>query len=126
MNPVRSKYSVGIDIVDVVRVQALSESHGNRFFRRVFSGEELTWCRARKNPYVHLAGKFAAKEAVKKALSALGESNPVPFTGVEIVRKDHSSPKVKIHCRLEGSYQLQISISHTSNLATAVALAQRM
>ncbi|MFQ6616947.1 MAG: holo-ACP synthase, partial [Fidelibacterota bacterium] len=85
----------------------------------------VRWCKARKNSYMHLAGKFAAKEAVKKALAALGEPGPLPFTAVEIVRKDHSPPQVKIQCRLKGSYQFQISISHTSRLATAVALAER-
>ncbi|MFQ6675638.1 MAG: holo-ACP synthase [Fidelibacterota bacterium] len=119
------RYSVGTDIVEVHRLRAMSETHGNRFYRRLFTEEEVNWCRTRRNPYVHLAGKFAAKEAVKKALAALGETGTVPFSSVEVVRRDHSSPEVKIRCNLKGTYRFQVSISHTSHLATAVVLAER-
>ena len=120
----RNRYAIGTDIVEVGRVRELSEAHGERFFKHVFTEHEVRSSQAQANPYVHLAGKFAAKEAVKKALMALGESNAIPVSGIEIVREDGRHPTVKINCVLLKSYKFQISISHTSDLATAVALAE--
>ncbi len=65
---------VGTDIVSVERFRRAGARWGDRFFTRVFTDAELAYCRARKDPYPHLAARFAAKEAVIKALSALWES----------------------------------------------------
>ncbi|MFQ6674672.1 MAG: holo-ACP synthase [Fidelibacterota bacterium] len=118
-----SNYSIGTDLVDVGRVRKLSEDHGERFLRRLFTGEEIGWCSRRAQPYIHLAGKFAAKEAVRKALMALGESDSIPFNRIEIVREGGRHPTVRIHRTLPRSYNVEVSISHTDRLATAVALA---
>ena len=117
-------YSIGTDIVDVERVRRLSESHGDRFFRHVYTDAEVEWCRAHANPHIHLAGKFAAKEAVKKALMALGESKTMPVRDIEILRDTGRPPAVRVLSSLTRSYRFQLSISHTDQLATAVAIAE--
>lgn len=120
----RHNFSIGTDIVEVERIRKLSERNGDRFFTHVFTNREVEWCRSRANPYIHLAGKFAAKEAIKKALMGLGESETIPMKIIEIRRDDERPPEVKIQGKLSRSYRFHLSISHTNDLATAVAIAE--
>ena len=117
-------FSVGTDIVEVYRIKKLSDEYGERFFNHVFTQQEVDWCLSHANPHIHLAGKFAAKEAVKKALMALGESQWVPLKFISIHRDLDQPPTVNILCALSKSYEVHISISHTHSLATAVAIAE--
>ena len=119
-----SRFAVGTDIVEVDRIKALSDKHGQRFFKHVFTQQEVDWCNQRRLPQVHLAGRFAAKEAIKKALMASGEERVIPMNSIEILRDENQPPEVVIHCDLSHSYRIQISISHTDTLATAVAIAE--
>ena len=59
---------IGIDIVDLDRFQRMLDRHGKRFLAKTFSEEEIAYCQSRKNPAQHFAARFAAKEAVFKAL----------------------------------------------------------
>ena len=117
-------YTIGNDIVEVNRLRKLGEDHGDRFFKHVFTDGEVDWCREHVNPYIHLAGKFAAKEAVKKALMAFGESSTIPVNTIEIHRDHGQPPTVKILHTLSQTYCFHLSISHTEELATAVAIAE--
>ena len=112
---------VGTDIVEVSRVGALADEHGSKFFRHVFTNSEVAWCQERAAPHMPLAGRFAAKEAVKKALLAFGEKE-IPLNGIEILREENSPPEVTLHLKFGRSYDCQVSISHTDSLATAVAI----
>lgn len=100
----------------------MHERHGERFIRHVFSHKEVLWCRDRADPDMHLAGRFAAKEAVKKGLLALGERN-IPLTDIEILRSD-GPPSVAVGSSIKNDYSFQISISHTDRYATAVAIVE--
>ncbi len=112
---------VGIDIVEVSRINKLSEEHGHSFFKHVFTDLELSWCQERKIPEMHLAGRFAAKEAVKKALLSSGEKD-IPLNKIVISRKQGCPPEAIIKANLNRKYVCHVSISHTNNLATAVAI----
>ena len=112
---------VGTDIVEVAQIGAMSDEHGDKFFRHVFTDSEVAWCEERAAPPMHLAGRFAAKEAVKKALLAFGEE-AIPLNGIEILREENGPPRVELHLKLSRAYDCQISISHTDSLATAVAI----
>ncbi|MEE9166962.1 MAG: holo-ACP synthase [Candidatus Neomarinimicrobiota bacterium] len=120
----RNNYAVGTDIVEVDRIRELSVRHGNRFFQHVFTEQEVQWCESRANPYIHLAGRFAAKEAAKKALLALGEPESIPVKLIEIHRAENGPPMVKLRGTLSQTYRFQLSISHTTSLATAVVIAE--
>jgi len=117
-------YTVGTDIVEVERLRRLGQDYGDRFFKHVFTKHEVDWCQSFINPYIHLAGKFAAKEAVKKALMAIGESPAIPVNTIEIFRKHGQPPEVRIFHALSQSYTFRVSISHTEELATAIAIAE--
>lgn len=112
---------VGIDLVEVSRVAKFSEERREQFYRHVFTDSEVKWCKKKVSPDMHLAGRFAAKEAVKKGLLALGEKN-IPLNGIEINREDGEAPKVRLQLELKRNYICQVSISHTEKLATAVAV----
>ena len=114
-------HKVGTDIVEVSRIRQLANEHGERFYRHVFTEAEVKWCQGRAVPAMHLAGRFAAKEAVKKALLASGEED-IPLSDIEIIRRKGCPPEVSLHLDLIRPYYCQVSISHTDSLATAIAI----
>jgi holo-[acyl-carrier protein] synthase len=120
MCPLRS----GIDLVEVKRMGLLQESIRNRFLERVFTAAELEYARGSD---MHLAGRFAAKEAVAKALgSGIG---PVSWQEIEILNNPVGEPVLYLHGNAKkmaedlGLEQWSVSISHTNEYAVAVAVA---
>jgi holo-[acyl-carrier protein] synthase len=109
---------VGVDVVDVARFRAvLMRSPGLE--GRLFSEQELCYCNSTFDPPLHLAGTFAAKEAVVKALSL--RSLLSHARRIEITRSDRGAPHVTIDSsRRCGS----VSISHDAGVAIAVAIFQ--
>jgi len=83
----------GIDIVETARIRQLVESHGQRFLDRCFTPGELAYCnRNTKRFYEHLAGRFAAKEAVLKVLGT-GWRGGIQWTDIEILREPSGQPR---------------------------------
>ncbi len=119
----------GIDIVDVERIARAAGRHGDRFLNRVFTPLEAEYCRSRGVPAQHLAGRFAVKEAVLKALKT-GWSEGILWREVEVSRADSGEPSVQLfgaaaHRAEEmGIATIHISISHTGNHAIAHAIAE--
>ena len=119
----------GIDIVDVARIARAAERHGNRFLNRVFTPKEAEYCRSRGVPAQHLAGRFAVKEAVLKALKT-GWSEGILWREVEVERGPSGEPSVQLYGaaarRAEemGITRMHISLSHTGNHAIAHAVAE--
>lgn len=118
---------IGTDIVDIDRIKRIIERKGERFLKRVFTGQELDYCLSRANPYPCLAARFAAKEAVLKSLGT-GLAG-CRWTDVEIVRTGPSAPEVLLAgsarkaAEGRGIYRVMISISHDRGSAVAFALA---
>src|ERR1700677_1249531 len=86
----------GIDIVETSRIRNLVEEHGQRFLDRCFTLDEQSYCA--KNPkryFEHLAGRFAAKEAVLKVLGT-GWRGGIAWTDIEICPEPSGQPKVKL------------------------------
>lgn len=118
----------GIDLVEVHRIEELAERYGERFLARVFTETELEYCRARKRRWEHLAGRFAVKEAVLKAIGT-GWRGQIAWTDVAVVNDPLGRPTVvlgghtKMLAEQKGIVEIQISISHTDQHAIASALA---
>ena len=118
---------IGTDIVDIDRIKSIIERKGKRFLKRVFTGVELDYCMARKNPYPCLAARFAAKEAVLKALGT-GLAG-CSWTDIEVVRNGYAAPEIVLTgntgkiAQLKGIIRVLISISHDRGFAIAFALA---
>ena len=110
---------VGNDLVEVDRIQALIERWADRFLLRIFTRDEITYCQRQARPALHFAGRFAAKEAVKKALYSGGRTEPVMFRQIQVHRDQYGVPLVHL-AGLESG--LQVSISHTTHYAVATAI----
>ena len=111
---------VGTDIVEVDRIQALIDRWSAQFLERIFTPDEIAYCDRQAVPSIHFAGRFAAKEPVKKALYAGGHVTPIHFHQIRVERTPQGAPLV----RLTGPEQraIQVSISHTKRHAIATAI----
>jgi holo-[acyl-carrier protein] synthase len=110
--------AVGIDLIEIERVERALERRP-RLAERLFTGEELAYARDRARPGRHLAARFAAKEAVIKAL---GQGLPPREIEVEAGEPPH----VRLHGRaaeLAGEREISISLTHSRDTAAAVAVA---
>jgi holo-[acyl-carrier protein] synthase len=123
------RISIGVDIVEVPRVERLMRKY-ERVQERLFTEPEIDYCRARRNCYEHMAVRFAAKEAVLKALGT-GLGSGMRWTDVEVVNEEGGRPYVRLggavaaFAERHGVQQLEVSLSHTTGLALAQALAVR-
>jgi holo-[acyl-carrier protein] synthase len=115
---------IGNDIIEVTRIKANVERYGERFLKRVFTEREQAYCLKRKEPSIHLAGRFAAKEAVVKALGT-GFSQGISWLDVEVYNDESGKPFIAVSPRLLEQFnapQFLISISHCQEYATAFAI----
>ncbi len=115
---------LGVDIAEVQRVQAAIERRGAPFLRRVYTTNEKEYCERFKNKFERYAGRFAAKEAVMKALGT-GWRSGVRWVDIEVVREKSGRPTIalsgeaaKIAERL-GVKRISLSITHTETQALA-------
>jgi holo-[acyl-carrier protein] synthase len=119
----------GVDIIEVRRIKNAIDKYGRSFLERIFTDKELQNAEGHNNRYQHLAGRFAAKEAVFKALGKAG----LNFKDVEIINDFQGKPycslinsgkdkpsRQKFWC--EGKFKVYISISHIKNYAVASAI----
>ena len=126
-----SVFSHGIDMVDCRRLAAMIGRHRDRFLKRVFTAAELEYCQGKKRRIEHLAGRFAAKEAVLKVLGT-GLREGMNWTDVEILNEPSGQPKVHLagRCRQiaagKGIASILVSISHiqTHAIASAIGVAR--
>ena len=108
--------SVGTDIVKISRIKKLLNN--KRFIHKIFSIEEIEYCLSRPSPELSFSGKFAGKEAVKKALYSSRIINNIPtFKCIRILNKKNFSPFVEID--LYQNIDFSISVSHEKNYAIA-------
>jgi holo-[acyl-carrier protein] synthase len=118
---------MGIDIVDIPRFRKTLASRGKRFIDRIFLPGEKKYCRAKARPWIHYAGRFAAKEAVAKAFGT-GIGGKISWRDIEIISADLKAPVVKLSLRAQKLARQRrirrvfISISHTRAYTTAAAL----
>jgi holo-[acyl-carrier protein] synthase len=129
--------AVGIDIIEVARVEQAYARHGERFLRRVFTENEVLQCRGRRAlrgelplpppKAVRLAGRFAAKEAISKALGT--GLRGVAWREMEIVQLRSGRPSVRLYGRARrraedlGISAFDVSIADLRGMAVAVAVA---
>jgi holo-[acyl-carrier protein] synthase len=112
--------SVGVDIIEISRIAASVERFGDRFLQRIYTANEIAYCRGRAP---QLAARFAAKEAVMKALGT--GTRGVGWQEVEVTRKRTGEPGIELHGRaIErakklGIDRLALSISHSRDYAVA-------
>ncbi len=122
-------HGIGIDLVEVDRIERSIERSGQRFLDRLFTEEEQTYCRSMgKRAARHFAARFAAKEAISKTLGT-GIAEGVSWAELEVCRDERGQPFVVLHGKTKayierrGITQIQISLTHTDGVAGASAIA---
>lgn len=121
-------FGIGIDVVEIERFEQSISRQGERFLQRVFLGEELSYCERQRRPGIHYAARFAAKEAVSKALGT-GIGEKVGWQDILIQRLDSGEPQVvlqgdgKDYAESCGVVSIHISLTHTDHYAAANAVA---
>jgi len=117
---------IGLDEVEVERIaEGLRKEAGLR--ERLFTPEEIRYCEAHKHVDMHLAARFAAKEAFAKALGT-GIAEGVAFRDIEIVHDAGGRPSIQLHNRARheadarGVGRIHLSITHTQQRAAAVVI----
>ncbi|MEQ8785671.1 MAG: holo-ACP synthase [Pirellulaceae bacterium] len=119
---------IGTDIVECLRIAQMIERHGELFLMRVFTPREIEFCSARKAATQHYAGRWAAKEAVLKAMGT-GWTPGIDWRDIEIRGDGNGPPQVALGggareaCERQGISRMMLSISHCRTHATAYALA---
>jgi holo-[acyl-carrier protein] synthase len=118
---------LGTDIVAVGRIAALMRDRGAAFLERWFTAGEIDYCSSKTVPSRHFAARFAAKEAVVKALPVAWDG-PLPWRSIEIVSGPRGAPSVSLSGALLGAAaragvgDIRVSLSHCDDYATAIAV----
>lgn len=119
---------IGTDIVECPRIGHMIEQHGDLFLRRVFTDREIHYCQARKFAIEHFAGRWAAKEAILKALGT-GWGRGIAGTDLEIRAEPGGAPRVHVQGAARDLAvarevaDVMVSIAHCRTYATAYAMA---
>jgi holo-[acyl-carrier protein] synthase len=120
---------IGVDSVDIARIEAMWERGGQRFLHRILSDAETAYCLSRHRPAESIAARFCAKEAVMKCLGT-GWAQGIGFRQIEVVREDEG----RVRIRLGGDAAARaaaldirephVSLTHTAATATAFVVAE--
>ena len=119
--------AIGIDLVEISRIEKVFARRGDRFRARVFTEGEISYCERRASKLASYAARFAAKEAAMKALGT-GWSDGVGWMDIEVISEPDGAPALQLHRRaLErmrelGAIKAHISLTHSGNLAVAEVL----
>lgn len=117
---------IGNDIIEIHRIQKVYDRYGSRFLDRILTPTEQDYCLKHHDVARHVAGRFAAKEAIAKALGT-GLSQGLNWLDIEIVNNSAGKPVVSLSPQCKNRFNdptILLSISHSKDYATATALAQ--
>lgn len=116
------KINTGIDIIEIERVKSSIENTNGKFCDRVYTENEIKYCESKKTQkYQHYAARFAAKEAVFKAISSkLNSKYEIEWKDIEITNDKEGKPNVKIfNSVMDEVEDIEVSISHCKEYAVA-------
>lgn len=120
---------IGIDIIEIERIKQSVDNFGERFLNKIYTEKEKDYCLTKANKYQHLAARFAAKEAIAKALTT-GWNKEFTWTNIEIINEPSGLPKATLLGNLAeflaDNKQLQISMSHSENYVACIAIIYRV
>jgi len=118
---------IGVDLAVITRMRQVVERWDDRFLRRVFTDEEIAYCRRRRDPVPHFAARFAAKEATLKALGT-GLSMGITWRELEVRRERGAAPimvlsgRCRAIARAKGGDRVLLSLTHDGDYALAQAV----
>lgn len=116
---------IGIDIIEIDRIKQSIDKYGDAFLNKIYTETEINYSLVKKNKYQHLAARFAAKEAIYKALSS-DTDYIYSWQDIEIYNESNGLPRVQLSGPLKDylgtEKELKISMSHSDNYVTCVAI----
>jgi len=115
---------IGVDVVDVQRLKDVLEKKGKAFLDKVFSDMEVTYCKTRKKPHIHFSARFAAKEAVAKAMRT-GWSGAFHWRDIEVVNDQSGAPHILLSRDVAKALEqciVHLSLSHTDTTVVALVV----
>lgn len=116
---------IGIDIIEIDRIKDSLDKFGEKFLSKIYTKKEIDYCNSKSNKYQHFAARFAAKEAVYKALTT-GWEKGSNWQSIEITNESNGMPVVKLNGKLASflsdGKNLKISLSHSRDYVTCVAI----
>lgn len=115
---------IGVDVVDVLRLRNTLAEQGKAFLDKVFTDKEVAYCQGKRNPHEHFAARFAAKEAVGKAMQT-GWGGHFRWKDVEVVNEPSGAPKIVLYREVAETLKdctVHLSLSHTENTVVAFAV----
>lgn len=121
-------HGIGIDVVEVARIATSLEKLGEAFLARVCTAAERDYCMAHPEPAIHLAARFAAKEAVAKAFGT-GIGKHAALVDIEVCHTAAGAPEIVLHgaaaafAKDQGICRVLVSLTHTAQYAAANAVA---
>lgn len=120
-------FGIGIDVVEVERIASSMAEFGERFASKIFTESERVYCESQKNPSIHYAARFAAKEAIAKAMGT-GIGKDLAWLDMEIRRKESGEPEVflsgdgQAFAESHQIKEVKISLTHAEHYAAANAV----
>ena len=120
--------AVGIDMVEIARVERLLASKGDRALRKLFTDAERAYATSRPRPALHFAARVAAKEAAYKALRGTHQARAIGWRELEVILAEDGSPSLALHGGAArraielGVTHVHLSLTHTADSAAAVAV----
>lgn len=121
-------YGIGIDIVKIERMKKTVEKWGDKFLEKIFTKNEISYCYEKKEPYLSLSVRFAAKEALIKAI---GSEIPVSLTEVEVINYGSGRPYIKTNGKLNEFFKeksiicTHLSLSHEHEYGIACVVLEK-
>ncbi|MDP2883977.1 MAG: holo-ACP synthase [Ignavibacteria bacterium] len=118
---------IGVDVVDVKRMKIVLDARGTPLIKKLFTDPEIAYCTSKKKPHEHFAARFAAKEAVSKAMQT-GWSGKFRWRDVEVINNPSGAPRVVFHDLVAEQLahcRVHISLSHTENTVVAFAIIEK-
>ena len=112
---------IGVDIEEINRFKNVEEVNINKFLNKIFTENEIEYCFSKKDPYPSLTARFCGKEAVVKAFSHYNIK--IPLNRIEILNNPERIPFVRILNDNSNEFYIQISLSHSEEIAIAFAIA---
>ena len=111
----------GTDIIEISRIKESIENTNEKFLEKVYTKNEIRYCESKNvQKYQHYAARFAAKEAVFKALSKVIEVNYVEWTNIEVINDENGRPRISfVNKEIEAIESIDISLSHCKGYAVA-------
>ena len=122
---------VGLDLVEIERVERLIKGKGDRALARLFTEREVLYASSRARPSMHFAARLAAKEAAFKALAGSDDARLIGWREVEVISHPHGPPRLAFHGRADlrarelGVYRTHLSLTHTDTTAAAVVVLEQ-